>query len=124
MKDLIELGTVTVELAKQFEEYVSQRKNILICGGTSSGKTTLAKVLTEFIPSHERIVLIEDTAEIQIQRENILRFEARREQNGLPPVTIRDLLRATLRHRPDRIILGEIRRRRSVRPLTTAQHWA
>jgi pilus assembly protein CpaF len=65
--------------------------------------------LTEFIPGHERIVLIEDTAEIQIQKENVVRFEARREQNGLPPVTIRDLLKTTLRHRPDRIILGEIR---------------
>jgi pilus assembly protein CpaF len=107
MKDLIEVGTATAELAKQLEEYVAQRKNILICGGTSSGKTTLANVLTEFIPNHERIVLIEDTA--QIQKENVLRFEARREQNGLPAVTIRDLLKTTLRHRPDRIILGEIR---------------
>jgi len=109
MKDLIEVGTLTPELAAQLEDYVAQRKNILICGGTSSGKTTLANVLTEFIPDHERIVLIEDTAEIQIQKENVLRFEARREQNGLPAVTIRDLLKATLRHRPDRIILGEIR---------------
>lgn len=109
MKDLIDVGTVTPRLAEQLEEYVAQRKNILICGGTSSGKTTLANVLTEFIPNHERIVLIEDTAEIQIQKENILRFEARREQNGLPAVTIRDLLKTTLRHRPDRIILGEIR---------------
>ncbi len=65
--------------------------------------------MTESIPDHERIVLIEDTAEIQIQKENVLRFEARREQNGLPAVTIRDLLKTTLRHRPDRIILGEIR---------------
>jgi len=109
MKDLIELGTVTAELAGQLEEYVVQRKNILICGGTGSGKTTIADILTEFIPDHERIVLIEDTAEIQIQKENVLRFEARREQNGLPAVTIRDLLKATLRHRPDRIIVGEIR---------------
>jgi len=109
MKDLIEVGTLTPELAAQLEDYVKQRKNILICGGTSSGKTTLANVLTEFIPNHERIILIEDTAEIQIQKENVLRFEARREQNGLPAVTIRDLLKATLRHRPDRIILGEIR---------------
>jgi pilus assembly protein CpaF len=109
MKDLIAVGTVTAGLADQLEEYVAQRKNILICGGTSSGKTTLANVLTEFIPNHERIVLIEDTAEIQIQKENVLRFEARREWNGLPAVTIRDLLKATLRHRPDRIILGEIR---------------
>src|SRR6266852_2265861 len=109
MKDLIERGTVTPNLAEQLEGFVAQRKNILICGGTSSGKTTLANVLTESIPNHERIVLIEDTAEIQIQKENVLRFEARREQNDLPAVTIRDLLKATLRHRPDRIILGEIR---------------
>ena len=109
MTDLIELGTVTAELATQLEEYVGARKNILISGGTGSGKTTLVNILTEFIPEHERVVLIEDTAEIQIQKENVLRFEARREQNGLPAVTIRDLLKATLRHRPDRIILGEIR---------------
>ena len=109
MKDLIERETLTPELASQLEDYVGRRKNILICGGTSSGKTTLANVLTEFIPNHERIVLIEDTAEIQILKENVLRFEARREQNALPAVTIRDLLKATLRHRPDRIILGEIR---------------
>src|SRR5437899_1419701 len=109
MKDLIQAGTLTAELAAQLEEYVAQRKNILICGGTSSGKTTLANILADFIPNQERIVLIEDTAEIQIQKENVLRFEARREQNGLPAVTIRDLLKAILRHRPDRIILGEIR---------------
>jgi len=109
IKDLIELGTLTPEVAEQLAEYVAHRKNILICGGTGSGKTALANILTEFIPDHERIVLIEDTAEIQIQKENVLRFEARREQNGLPAVTIRDLLKATLRHRPDRIILGEIR---------------
>ena len=109
IRDLIDRETLTPDLAAQLEEYVGQRKNILICGGTSSGKTTLANVLTEFIPNHDRIVLIEDTAEIQIQKENVLRFEARREQNGLPAVTIRELLKATLRHRPDRIILGEIR---------------
>lgn len=109
MNDLIERGTVTPDLAKQLEHFVLHRKNILICGGTGSGKTTLANILMEFIPGQERIVLIEDTAEIQIHKENVLRFEARREQNGLPAVTIRDLLKATLRHRPDRIIVGEIR---------------
>jgi pilus assembly protein CpaF len=109
MEKLVEVGTVTAALAEQLQGYVLQRKNILICGGTSSGKTTLANALTEFIPDHERVVLIEDTAEIQIQKDNVLRFEARREQNGLSAVTIRDLLKATLRHRPDRIILGEIR---------------
>jgi len=109
MESLIETGTLTRELAAELHEYVLQRKNILICGGTSSGKTTLLNVLADLIPSHERLVLIEDTAEIQIQKENLIRFEARREQNGLPAVTIRDLLKTTLRHRPDRIILGEIR---------------
>src|SRR6266436_1964786 len=109
MRDLIESGSLTASLADQFTEYVANRKNILICGATSSGKTTLANILTEFIPDYERIVLIEDTAEIQIQKPNVVRFEARREQNGVPAVTIRDLLKATLRHRPDRIIVGEIR---------------
>lgn len=109
MRDLIEAGTLTADLAQRLAEYVANRKNILICGGTSSGKTTLANILTNFILDDERTVLIEETAEIQIQKPNVLRFEARREQNGVPAVTIRDLLRATLRHRPDRIILGEIR---------------
>jgi pilus assembly protein CpaF len=109
MHDLVAAGTLTTEVADQLAEYVGNRKNILICGGTSSGKTTLANILTGFIPDHERIVLIEDTAEIHIHKPNVLRFEARREQNGVPAVTIRDLLKATLRHRPDRIILGEIR---------------
>jgi pilus assembly protein CpaF len=109
MDNLVEVGTVTAELAERLQEFVLQRKNILICGGTSSGKTTLANALTEFIPNHERVILIEDTAEIQIHKDNVLRFEARREQNGLPAVTVRELLKATLRHRPDRIILGEIR---------------
>jgi pilus assembly protein CpaF len=109
MQDLVEAGTLTVELAERLANYVTNRKNILISGATSSGKTTLANILTETIPDQERIVLIEDTAEIQIQKPNVLRFEARPQENGVPAVTIRDLLKATLRHRPDRIILGEIR---------------
>jgi pilus assembly protein CpaF len=109
MKDLVAVGTLTAKLAARLAQQVLEHKNILICGGTGTGKTTLLNSLSEFIPDHERIVLIEDTAEIQIQKENLVRFEARREQNGLARVTIRDLLKATLRHRPDRIILGEIR---------------
>jgi pilus assembly protein CpaF len=66
-------------------------------------------MLGRFIPPDERILVIEDTAEIQLAQENLVRFEARREQNGLPAVAIRDLLKAALRHRPDRIVLGEIR---------------
>jgi pilus assembly protein CpaF len=66
MQDLVEAGTLTPDLSERLADYVVNRKNILICGATSSGKTTLANILTEFIPDHERIVLIEDTAEIQI----------------------------------------------------------
>jgi energy-coupling factor transporter ATP-binding protein EcfA2 len=98
-----------VRFSPRLTEYVAQRKNILACRGTGSGKTTLANILTNFIPDDERMVLIEDTAEIQIQKPNVLRFEARRDQDGIPAVTIRDLLKITLRQRPDRIILGEIR---------------
>lgn len=107
--DLIRAGTLDRALANRLEDCVLTRKNILISGGTGSGKTTLASILGKFIPPEERILIIEDTAEIQLQQENLVRFEARREQNGLPAVAIRDLLKAALRHRPDRIILGEIR---------------
>jgi type IV secretory pathway ATPase VirB11/archaellum biosynthesis ATPase len=76
---------------------------------TTAGETTLVGLLAKFIPDDERILLIEDTAELQLHQANLVRFEARREQNGLPAIAIRDLLKASLRHRPDRIILGEIR---------------
>jgi pilus assembly protein CpaF len=109
MEDLVRCGTLDRALANRLEDCVLTRKNILISGGTGSGKTTLASILGKFIPPEERILVIEDTAEIQLGQENLLRFEARREQNGVPAVAIRDLLKAALRHRPDRIILGEIR---------------
>jgi pilus assembly protein CpaF len=109
ISDLIQIGTVTADVARSLTDFVLDRKNMLICGGTGTGKTTLLNILATFIPDEERIVLIEDTAEIQTQKSNLVRFEARSEQQGLPAVTIRDLLKATLRHRPDRIILGEIR---------------
>jgi pilus assembly protein CpaF len=109
MEDLIHAGTLNRALANLLEDYVLARKNILIAGGTGSGKTTLASILGKFIPADDRILVIEDTAEIQLTQANLVRFEARREQNGVPGVTIRDLLRAALRHRPDRIILGEVR---------------
>jgi pilus assembly protein CpaF len=107
--DLVQAGTLERWLANQLEDYILGRKNILISGGTGTGKTTLLNVLAKFIPEDERILLIEDTAEIQIDHPNLVRLEARQAQNGLPAVTIRDLLKAALRHRPDRIILGEIR---------------
>ena len=69
----------------------------------------MLNILAGYIPDDQRVVIIEDTSEIQIHKTDLVRFEARREQNGLPAVSIRDLLKATLRHRPDRIILGEIR---------------
>jgi pilus assembly protein CpaF len=109
MADLIAAGTLDRALANHLEDYVLARKNILISGGTGTGKTTLLSILGRFIPQEERVLVIEDTAEIQLTQENLVRFEARREQNGLPAVAIRDLLKAALRHRPDRIVLGEIR---------------
>jgi len=107
--ELIESGTLNQTLANRLEDYVLKRQNILICGGTGTGKTTLLNALGRFIPPNERILLIEDTAEIQLSHANLVRFEARREQAGIPAVSIRDLLKASLRHRPDRICLGEIR---------------
>jgi pilus assembly protein CpaF len=109
IEDLIQAGTLERWLANQLETFVLGRKNILIAGGTGTGKTTLLNILGKFIPSDERILLIEDTSEIQMDQDNLVRFEARQPQNGLPAVSIRDLLKAALRHRPDRIILGEIR---------------
>ena len=109
MADLICNGTLTEEVGRRLERAILSRKNLLISGGTGTGKTTLLNILANFIPKSERILVIEDTAEIQIRAPNLVRFEARGAENGLPAVTIRDLLKASLRHRPDRIILGEIR---------------
>ena len=109
IEDLIQAGTLDRWLANQLEGYVLGHKNLLITGSTGSGKTSMLNVLGKFIPSDERIILIEDTSEIHMSQDNLVRFEARQPQNGLPGITIRDLLKAALRHRPDRLILGEIR---------------
>jgi pilus assembly protein CpaF len=109
VEDLVQAGTLERWLANQLEGYVLARKNILIAGATGSGKTSMLNALGKFIPSDERVLLIEDTSEIHMDQDNLVRFEARQPQNGLPAVSIRDLLRASLRHRPDRLILGEIR---------------
>lgn len=109
IEDLIRSGTLDRALANRLEDYILQRRNLLLSGGTSSGKTTLLTALGKFIPADERLLLIEDTAEIQLAHTNLVRFEARREQNGVPAVSIRDLLKAALRHRPDRILVGEVR---------------
>jgi pilus assembly protein CpaF len=107
--ELVRVGTLTSELLVQLRSAVERRQNILIAGGTGTGKTTLLNALAGFIPDEERIVILEDTSEIQIEKPNLVRLEARKGQADLPAVTIRDLLRATLRLRPDRILLGEVR---------------
>jgi pilus assembly protein CpaF len=109
MTDLVENGTLTETTAQFLRDKIISRQNILISGGTGSGKTTLLNILADSIPNDERILLIEDTAELNIRKSNLVRFETRREQAGLPAVTVRDLLKAALRHRPDRIIVGEVR---------------
>src|ERR1041384_7909278 len=89
---------------------VKARLNILICGGTGSGKTTLLNVLSSFIPEEERIVTIEDAAELQLQQDHVLRMETKVPNiDGKGAVSIRDLVRNSLRMRPDRIIVGECR---------------
>ena len=109
LAELVRVGTMPERVAALLKDAVKGRANILISGGTGSGKTTLLNALAEVIPPEDRIVAIEDTAELQIRQPNYLRFETRREQAEVAGVTIRDLLRATLRHRPDRIIVGEVR---------------
>ena len=107
--ELVRIGTLPQAVLDQARDAILWNDNILISGGTGTGKTTLLNAIAAFIPDDDRLVLIEDTAEMQVDKPNIVRFEARREQPDLPAVTIRDLVRAALRHRPDRIILGEVR---------------
>lgn len=108
-EELVRMGALTQAALDVLRQAIESRHSVLISGGTSTGKTTLLNALAAFLPSDDRLVVIEDTAELQLDVPNLVRFEARREQPGLPAVTIRDLLRATLRHRPDRILLGEVR---------------
>jgi pilus assembly protein CpaF len=107
--ELVRTGTLPRPALEEIRRAVEARENLLISGGTGTGKTTVLNALAELVPSDERVILIEDTAELQLEKPNLVRFEARREQPGVPAVGIRDLLRATLRHRPDRIIVGEVR---------------
>ncbi len=108
--ELIELGSLTPNMVKFLKAAVYVRKNILISGGTGTGKTTFLNMLSRFIPEGERIVTIEDTAELQLQQEHVVRLEARPPNvEGKGEVTIRDLVRNALRMRPDRIIVGECR---------------
>ena len=110
MPALIENGALTKEIAILFEMCVRARLNIVISGGTGAGKTTLLNALSAYIPSDERIVTIEDSAELQLQQPHIVRLETRPMNiEGKGEVTQRDLVRNTLRMRPDRIVIGEVR---------------
>ena len=110
MQDLIRFGTVPAPLAEILSAAVKVRLNILVCGGTGAGKTTLLNVLSNAIPNDERIVTIEDSAELQLQQEHVVRLETRPPNlEGSGAVTARDLVRNALRMRPDRIVVGEVR---------------
>ena len=108
--DLINFGTVTPNVATFLEACVRGKLNILISGGTGTGKTTLLNVVSGFVPVDERIVTIEDAAELRLSQEHVLRLESRPPNiEGRGQVTIRDLVRNSLRMRPDRIVVGEVR---------------
>lgn len=111
MEKLIEYGSITEEVAKVLKSFVVAKYNIFISGGTGSGKTTFLNALSNYIPCDERIVTIEDSAELQIRNvPNLVRLEVRNENvEGRNEVSIRDLIKASLRMRPDRIIVGEVR---------------
>jgi pilus assembly protein CpaF len=108
--DLIRFGTLTPQMATFLEACVKGRLNIIISGGTGSGKTSTLNVLSSFIPESERIVTIEDAAELQLHQEHLITLESRPPNiEGKGAITIRDLVRNTLRMRPERIIVGEVR---------------
>lgn len=108
---LIELGSITEEAAHFLEKLVKSRYNIFVSGGTGSGKTTFLNVLSDYIPDDERVITIEDSAELQLHNiKNLVRLEARMANSeGNNAVAIRDLIKSSLRMRPDRIVVGEVR---------------
>jgi len=111
MEKLIELGAISKEAAEFLRLLVEAKYNIFICGGTGSGKTTFLNALTAFIPKGERIITIEDAAELKVNGiENLVRLEVRNKNTeGAGEISIRELIRSSLRMRPDRIIVGEVR---------------
>ena len=109
-EDLISFGTITKETVEMLDACVRGRLNILVSGGTGAGKTTTLNVLSSFLPDDERIVTIEDSAELRLQQPHIVRLESRPSNiEGRGEVNIRDLVRNSLRMRPDRIVVGEVR---------------
>ena len=120
--DLVEQKALPENVLKAAAQVLMTRRNILVSGGTGSGKTTLLNALIELLPVDERIVAIEDTLELRIDHSNCVRFEARGLQEGA--VTIRDLVRHALRHRPDHIVVGEVRGGEAADLLQASpQHW-
>ena len=117
---LIAHGALPAQIPDEAERLLHSRRNILVSGGTASGNTTLLNALIALIPDDQRIVAIEDTLELRIDSPNRVRLEARGLQQA--PLTIRDLVRHALRQRPDHIVVGEVRRRRSGRPVASPQH--
>jgi pilus assembly protein CpaF len=110
ISDLVKFGSITNEMAEFLEACVVSRLNVVVSGGTGSGKTTLLNVLSNFIPSDERIVTIEDSAELQLSQDHVVRLEAKpAEVDGSGRVAIRDLVINSLRMRPERVVIGECR---------------
>jgi pilus assembly protein CpaF len=110
MEQLIQMGTLTENMATFIKACVVSRLNIIISGGTSSGKTTLLNAISSYIPNGDRIVTIEDAAELKLQQNHVVRMEAKMPNaEGKNAVTIRDLVRNSMRMRPDRIVVGEVR---------------
>lgn len=110
MEKLIELGSLTQQADQFLHQLVLAKYNIFISGGTGSGKTTFLNALSNYIPSDERIITIEDSAELQIKNiPNLVRLETRNASAGAVPITIRDLIKSSLRMRPERIVVGEVR---------------
>lgn len=116
MEELLKLGSLTVECRDFLKAVVEAGANVLVCGGTGSGKTTFLNVLSQYIPSAERVITIEDSAELQLQElPNLVRLETRNANvGGCGEITIRDLIKTSLRMRPDRIIVGEVRGKEAI----------